>query len=173
MASNNCSADRSQHFLSLLQQCPTAAACLSGGEQCPSLRGEVKFYQTNSGVLVAAQVCGLPSPSENCCGTPFFALHIHEGNSCDGDCGDSFSGAKGHYNPCRCQHPHHAGDLPPLLGSNGYAFSVFLTDRFSVQDIIGKTVIIHRDPDDFTTQPAGNAGEKIACGVIRCRCRAQ
>lgn len=44
-----------------------------------------------------------------------------------------------------------------------------LTDRFRVRDIIGRTVVIHSGPDDFHTQPAGNAGEKIACGVIRMR----
>ena len=57
--------------------------------------------------------------------------------------------------------------MPPLFGCNGAAFSVFLTDRITVNEIIGKTVIIHSDPDDFTSQPSGNAGTKIACGVIR------
>ena len=64
-------------------------------------------------------------------------------------------------------HPYHAGDMPPLFGEKGEAFSVFMTKRFRVDDIIGKTVIIHSMPDDFTTQPAGNSGEKIACGIIR------
>ena len=72
-----------------------------------------------------------------------------------------------HYNPGACEHPHHAGDLPPLFGCNGYAMSVFLTDRFLVDDVIGKTLIIHDRPDDFKTQPAGDAGEKMACGVIQ------
>jgi len=63
-------------------------------------------------------------------------------------------------------HPHHAGDLPPLFGNNGYALSMFLTTRFSVSEIIGRTVILHSAPDDFTSQPAGNSGVKIACGVI-------
>ena len=45
--------------------------------------------------------------------------------------------------------------------------AVLLTDRFSVKDVIGRTLVVHRDPDDFTTQPAGNAGKKIACGVIQ------
>ena len=72
-----------------------------------------------------------------------------------------------HYNPGECEHPHHAGDLPPLFGCNGYAMSVFLTDRFLVDDVIGKTLIIHDRPDDFKTQPAGDAGEKMACGVIQ------
>ena len=43
----------------------------------------------------------------------------------------------------------------------------FLTNRFRVEEILGKTVIIHDSPDDFTSQPAGNAGKKIACGMIR------
>ncbi len=72
-----------------------------------------------------------------------------------------------HYNPGGCEHPRHAGDLPPLFGNDGAAVSLFLTSRFSVEDVIGKTVIIHDSPDDFTTGPSGNAGEKIACGVIR------
>ena len=61
----------------------------------------------------------------------------------------------------------HAGDLPPLFGNHGFAFAVFLTDRFSVREVLGKTVIVHLKPDDFTTQPSGSAGEKIACGEIR------
>ncbi len=50
--------------------------------------------------------------------------------------------------------------------NNGYAFSAFLTDCFSLSEVMGKTVIIHGNPDDFTTQPSGNSGEKLACGVI-------
>jgi Cu-Zn family superoxide dismutase len=80
---------------------------------------------------------------------------------------DPFSEAMTHYNPNNCLHPFHAGDLPPLFGSRGYAFSVFLSDRFSLSDVLGKTVIIHGNPDDFTTQPSGNAGEKLACGVVK------
>lgn len=80
--------------------------------------------------------------------------------------GEGFPHSGSHYNPNDCPHPYHAGDLPPLFGANGFAFSVFLTDRFTVHEIIGKTVIVHASPDDFQTQPSGNAGEKIACGEI-------
>ena len=66
-----------------------------------------------------------------------------------------------------CEHPNHAGDLPPLFGNNGFALSLFLTNRFTVDEVIGRTIIIHDHPDDFTTQPSGNSGTKIACGVIR------
>lgn len=63
----------------------------------------------------------------------------------------------------------HAGDLPPLLSCQGNAYLSVKTDRFSVNEIIGRTVVIHSNPDDFHTQPAGNAGKKIACGVIQRR----
>ena len=65
-----------------------------------------------------------------------------------------------------CPHPFHAGDFPPLLENNGYAYSKFLTNKFKISEIIGKVIIIHDLPDDFTTQPSGNSGTKIACGVI-------
>ena len=69
-------------------------------------------------------------------------------------------------NPNNLPHPQHAGDLPPLLGNQGYAYSAFYTDRFELPDIIGRSLIIHSGADDFTTQPSGNAGVKIGCGVI-------
>lgn len=71
-----------------------------------------------------------------------------------------------HYNPKSCNHPEHAGDLPPLFENNGYAYISFLTNRFTVKEIIGKVIIIHDMPDDFTTNPSGKSGEKIACGKI-------
>ena len=74
--------------------------------------------------------------------------------------------SKTHYNPNNCLHPYHAGDLPPLLENQGYAYMRVLVDKFKISDIIGKTVIIHDSPDDFNTQPSGNSGKKIACGVI-------
>jgi len=77
---------------------------------------------------------------------------------------DPFSDVMSHYNPNGCEHPYNDGDLPPLFGNGGYALCAFLTDRFSVNDVIGRTVIIHDQPDDFTTQPSGNSGTKIACG---------
>lgn len=80
---------------------------------------------------------------------------------------DPFADTMGHYNPNGCEHPYHAGDLPPLFGNNGIALSLFLTNQFSVNEVIGKTIVIHDHPDDFITQPSGNSGTKIACGVIR------
>ena len=149
-----------------LRRKPQAVAIMKGSADYSAIAGQVFFCQTELGILVAADITGLPKAGTRC-QSPIFAFHIHSGASCTGSMEDPFSGAMTHYNPGNCPHPYHAGDLPPLFGNNGYAFSVFLTDRFSIQEIIGKTVIIHKNPDDFTTQPSGNAGEKIACGVIQ------
>lgn len=139
---------------------PAAAAVLHGGDSAPELRGTVEFYPRKSGTLVIASVRGLPHSNPS----GFFAFHIHEGSSCGGE---EFAESGGHYNPADTPHPQHAGDLPPLLSADGTALLAVLTDRFTVQDVIGRTVIIHSGPDDFHSQPAGNPGMKIACGTIQ------
>lgn len=153
------------NFFSLITQRPNAIARISGSPDYPELDGMVKFYETDVGIVVISLVSGLPV-SDNNCRQPIFAFHIHEGGTCTGNKSDYFADALTHYNPNSCPHPYHAGDMPPLFSANGLAFSAFLTDRFTVDEIIGKTVIIHDSPDDFTTQPSGNSGTKIACGVI-------
>ncbi len=143
---------------------PTAFSHIVGSPEYSSIRGIVRFYQSAYGVFVIAQISGLPIG--NMCASPIFGFHIHEGASCSGNADDPFAATKTHYNPKGCLHPYHAGDLPPLFGANGYAYSATLTNRFTADEIIGKTVVIHSSPDDFTSQPSGNAGKKIACGVI-------
>ncbi|MBQ9086930.1 MAG: superoxide dismutase family protein [Clostridia bacterium] len=152
-------------FTSLLSRRPDATARVVGSPSYPDLYGLVRFYGTPYGVLVAAEVQGLPD-SQGQCERPIFGFHLHEGGFCAGNGRDPFADAGSHYNPRRCPHPFHAGDLPPLFGSGGYAYSVFLTNEFTVDEIIEKTVIIHGAPDDFHTQPSGNSGTKIACGII-------
>ncbi len=146
---------------------PTAIANIKGSNNYPDLHGVVTFKQMPKGVLVTAEIYGLPY--ENECNSGIFAFHIHSGTSCTGNATDPFADADGHYNPNECPHPYHAGDLPPLFGNHGYAYMSVLTERFNVKEIIGKVIIIHGQPDDFKTQPAGNAGVKIACGKILVR----
>ena len=141
-----------------------AVAKISGGNGYPDLRGKATFVQTDRGVLVTVKVRNLPENS--LCDGGIFAMHIHEGENCAGDTADRFSGAKTHYNPQECLHPYHAGDLPPLIGNNGFAYLSVLTDRFTVSEILGKVIVIHQNKDDFTTQPSGNSGTKIGCGKI-------
>lgn len=142
----------------------TATATIQGRRDYSNLHGIVTFKQEHKGVLVTAEVYGLPY--ENKCNSGIFAFHIHNGTSCTGNTEDPFADADGHYNPYECPHPYHAGDLPPLFGNRGYAYMSVLTDRFSVKEIIGKVIVIHSQMDDFKTQPSGNAGAKIACGKI-------
>lgn len=149
---------------------PAAWATLRGSRAYPDLQGTVRFYEHSRGVLVVTEVIGLPA-SPNPCESPIFALHIHEGGVCTGSEQDPFADAGMHYNPMNCPHPYHAGDMPPLFGVNGYAYGAFVTDRFTIRDIVGRSVILHGSPDDCTTQPSGNAGEKIACGEIMGRRR--
>ena len=138
-----------------------AQADIRGGSSAPGLRGRVEFEAHPNGTLVTVHVWGLPHTP-----TGFFALHIHEGASCSGE---GFPDTGSHFNPENTAHPLHAGDLPPLLSADGNAYLAVLTSRFRVDDVIGRTVVIHSMPDDFRTQPAGDAGEKIACGIIRRR----
>lgn len=152
-------------FAALMTSKPHAAAVMEGSPAYP-IHGIVRFYQTPQGVVIAAELQGLPTQESNY-GRDVFGFHIHSGSHCEGTSQDPFAEAMSHYNPDHSAHPFHAGDLPPLFGNHGYAFSVFLTDRFTLSEVIGKALILHRNPDDFTTQPSGNAGEKIACGVIK------
>lgn len=152
--------------LPLLRRRPQAVAQVQGSADYPAIRGRVRFYQTRRGVLVAAEVMGLPVPAQTC-RSPIFGFHIHEGDQCTGNAQDPFANAKMHFNPGDCPHPYHAGDLPPLFGNHGFAWMAVMTDRFTLDEVIGRTVIIHSSVDDFTTQPSGNSGTKMACGVIR------
>ena len=138
---------------------PNAVAMISGSNEAPDLRGRVEFYQKENGVLIVATINSLPKNDSG-----FFAFHIHEGKSCKGE---NFSETKNHYNPKEKEHPMHAGDLPPLLSYNGNAYMSVMTNRFTVRDVIGKTIVIHDNADDFSSQPSGNSKAKIACGMIK------
>ena len=143
----------------------TAIAYVKGGKRYPNINGVVTFKETKEGVFVTAKIEGLPQSTDHCSGR-FFGFHIHEGTSCSGNETDEFADAKGHLNPNNCPHPFHMGDLPPLIENNGYAYMRVLINKFQLKDIIDRVVIIHDLPDDFTTQPSGNSGTKIACGKI-------
>ncbi len=153
------------NLASILRKRPQAFSIIKGNEANLGIAGIVKFYQSVPGVVVASEISGLPNDT-SLCTSPIFAFHIHEGESCTGTLDDPFFNTGMHYNPSSCPHPYHAGDMIPLFSANGYASCAFLSNRFTIDEIIGKTVVIHSRPDDFTTQPSGNAGEKIACGVI-------
>jgi Cu-Zn family superoxide dismutase len=101
-------------------------------------------------------------------------FHIHD----KGDCGDNGNAAGGHYNPTTTAHgapaadPHHAGDFGNVTAdSNGRVQTKFNTRSVTVTagpaSAVGHAVILHANPDDLVTQPTGNAGARIACGVVQ------
>ncbi|ATW25187.1 superoxide dismutase family protein [Candidatus Formimonas warabiya] len=152
--------------------CMMAVAQIRGGPLAPNLRGIVYFRAVAGGTEVYANVTGLPPyrPAQN--GQPPIGphgFHLHQNGDCSvGDVNNPFQGAGEHWNPTNQPHGNHAGDFPVLFSNNGNAWMIFFTDKFTVGDIIGKSVVIHQNPDDYRTQPAGNSGKRLACGVIRC-----
>lgn len=145
----------------LSQNKPQAVAEISGNSLHPDLYGVARFFATPyDGILIAIEVSGLPNSTT---APNFLGMHIHE----TGDCTPPFDRTGNHYNPHNQPHPHHAGDLPPLLNNQGYSFTVFYNGYLTIEEIAGRSLIIHSQEDDFTTQPSGNSGDKIGCGVIR------
>ena len=130
-------------------------------------KGTVSFTQHGDRVRVSAQLSGLKPNGEH-------AFHVHEKGDCSS--GDGMS-AGGHYNPAGTPHgpqdaAHHAGDMPSLTAdAYGNASATFELSGVAIgsgaADLVGKGLIVHRDADDFKTQPTGNAGPRIACAVIR------
>lgn len=149
----------------------TAVAQIIGGPLRPQIRGTVLFRDVQGGTQVFVSVNGLPPYRPARGNEPPIGphgFHIHEfGNCMTGDSQNPFNAAGGHWNPDNQPHGNHAGDFPVLFSNNGAARMTFFTNRFSVKDIIGKSVIIHMNPDDYRTQPAGASGKRLACGVIR------
>jgi Cu-Zn family superoxide dismutase len=130
--------------------------------------GQVRFASSGGKVLVSGEVRGLKPNAEH-------GFHVHEKGDCSS--GDGMS-TGGHYNPGGAPHGrhgaggHHAGDLPSLradaAGVARFSFeSTTLTVGSGAADVVGKGLIVHRDPDDYKTQPTGNAGPRLACAVIQ------
>jgi len=133
-----------------------------------TVKGTVNFVQIGDKVRVTANVSGLRSGGE-------FGFHIHEAGDCSS--GDGMS-TKGHFNPLGKSHAHHAtterhaGDLPSLKSDAGGNASLsadldVITVAAGPTSVVGRGLIVHAQPDDFKTQPTGNAGARSACAVIQ------
>lgn len=148
-----------------------AAARITGGPLAPNLTGIVYFLDIPGGTQVCVEVKGLPQYQPSVGVKPPVGphgFHIHENGSCEvGDPGEPFKAAGSHWNPTNQPHGNHAGDFPVLFSNNGIAAMCFFTNKFKVKDVVGKAVIIHESPDDYRSQPAGDAGRRLACGIIR------
>lgn len=129
--------------------------------------GEIKIIDTAQGVLLTGELKGLPPGAHG--------FHIHEGSKCTPP---DFESAGGHFNPFNHKHgflenkEYHLGDLPNIIvnSTGDVAFStlaVGATLEPGKNSINNRTLIIHEDPDDYVSQPSGNAGARILCGEIK------
>lgn len=130
-------------------------------------KGQVHFAQRGDKVIVHARIEGLKPNSEH-------GFHVHDKGDCSAP---DASSAGGHFNPSGKSHGHHdhnerhAGDMPNLKAdANGRAEMRWESTLLSVQagpaSVVGRSVVIHAQADDYKSQPAGNSGPRIACGVI-------
>ena len=131
--------------------------------------GTASLRETKEGVLITINAKGLPQG--------LHAVHVHAVGKCEGP---AFTSAGGHFNPTNKKHGlknsegPHAGDLPDMyVNKDGVGRYEVLMDGIrldsggtSVFDADGSAVVVHASPDDNTTDPAGNSGDRIACGVI-------
>lgn len=155
------------------------AACASMGGERPAATaklqptqgsttaGEVRFFVEGDHLVVHAHVTGLKPGAEH-------GFHVHEKGDCSSPDGMS---AGGHFNPAGQPHgskdggPHHAGDMPNLKADAAGVADVRVhlagvTAGSGPADVVGRAVIVHANPDDYRSQPAGNAGARLACGLI-------
>lgn len=130
-----------------------------------NVSGEVLLTQMGDKLRVDVTASNV-SPGEH-------GFHIHEVGDCSAP--DAAS-AKGHYNPTGKRHGHHdkaerhAGDLPNLLAdASGNVKYTAEAGGLTLAEVIGRSFVMHADPDDYVSQPAGNSGKRIACGVITAR----
>lgn len=144
---------------------PSASATLAptSGQ---TASGTVRLTQlSDGGVEVKVDLTGVPAGMHG--------FHIHE----KGDCGDNGNAAGGHFNPATTEHgapdamPHHAGDWGNVTANAaGEVHTRFTTRSVTVEaganSAVGHAIILHANPDDLKTQPTGNAGARIACGVV-------
>lgn len=149
--------------LSTLTTTPKAYAIIHGNASFPNLTGIVNFYQTNWGIglVVEAEFTNLPNTPDN--SPRFLGFHLHE----YGNCENNFADTGMHYNPTSAVHPYHLGDFPAILNSNGYAYLAFYDSFLTLQQVLNRSVIVHAKRDDYTSQPSGDSGDKIACGIVK------
>jgi Cu-Zn family superoxide dismutase len=149
----------------------TAQATLQGAPGDTDFSGTVTLYHEGNGVRVVADFAGVDTPGKH-------GFHVHETGECAHDeaGGKHFSSAGGHFNPTGAEHacpptePRHAGDLGNIeIGANGSGHAELTTGLLSLDganSVVGKAIILHTGEDDCKTQPTGNAGDRLACGVV-------
>ncbi|WP_240618515.1 superoxide dismutase family protein [Pedobacter yonginense] len=131
--------------------------------------GTAKFYQQSDGKVKLELNIDFPSKADST-----VAVHLHE----HGDCGDMGMNTHGHWNPTKENHgkwgssAYHSGDIGNIqLDGKGKGSVTVATDRWNItsgdsNSIVGRGIIVHGGTDDYTTQPTGNSGPRVGCGII-------
>ena len=145
-------------------------AILTGTQPDTTVTGTVRFSEDNGKVKMRLSITVPKMANQS------VAVHIHE----HGECGEMGKGAHGHWNPTKANHgkwgssSFHRGDIGNVsLNAEGKGTLELETNLWSVsgsdstKNILNKAIIVHSGADDFTSQPAGNAGSRIGCGVIK------
>ena len=151
---------------------PAAAAPAAVAQIAPTqgntVTGALALAQSAEGVHITGSIQGLKPDAE-------FGFHVHEKGDCTAPDGSS---AGGHFNPTQAQHgnptgpTHHAGDMLNIKSDAQGVAQVDVTAAGTSltgdpgTDVMGKAIVVHEGPDDYTTQPSGNSGKRVACGVI-------
>lgn len=145
-----------------------AVAVLAGTAESP-VRGELHLTSAADGVRVMGEIAGLTPGTEH-------GFHVHEHGDCSAP---DASSAGGHFNPSDAQHggpdasARHLGDIPNIRSNeNGTAEVNALIAGATLNDggpnnLVGKAFIVHAKADDYKTQPSGDAGARLACGVVQ------
>lgn len=150
------------------QDAPGATAVLV--DQSGNTLGTVTLSEVDGGVLISGELTSVPNGEHG--------FHIHETGVCDPE--TQFESAGAHFEPGDNKHGYenpegpHAGDLPNITADDNGEASVELHNHAvtlsegenSILDADGSAVVLHADADDYVTDPSGNSGDRIACGVI-------
>lgn len=147
---------------------PASASAALAATEGRSAAGTLTFSRAPGGIAIQGELSGLTPGAQH-------GFHIHE----KGDCSAAdASSAGGHLNPDQQPHgrmsegPHHAGDIPNAIADDSGHARIDVTlpglelGTGSAHDVVGKAVVVHAGADDYQSQPAGNSGARIACGVI-------
>jgi len=147
----------------------TATATLQGAPTDTDFTGTITFTPDGNGVKIVADLQGVDTDGPH-------GFHVHQTGECTHGEGDKhFTSAGGHFNPANAEHacpptePRHAGDLGNIEVSGGTAHLEATSNLLSLSgpnSVVGKAIILHAKADDCKTQPTGDAGDRLACGVV-------
>lgn len=144
----------------------TTTVTLQGAPTDTDFTGRVEVTPEGTGVRIVADFAGVDKDGKH-------GIHVHENGMCDhqGEGGQHFTSAGGHFNPSGTEHacpptdPRHAGDLGNVEISGGIGHLELSVPNLTVDQLNGKAIILHAGEDDCKTQPTGNSGDRLACGV--------